>query len=87
MTQADEAAPSQQAGLPPHRAAASANARTDDPNAVAVPSPTEDGELVVAYKTLVFSKLELAKKFPEEARKRHAHGSAMIDLRWTTRAM
>ncbi len=48
--------------------------------AVAVPSPTEDGELVVAYKTLVFSKLELAKQFPEEARKRHAHGSAVIDF-------
>ena len=47
-------------------------------NAVAVPSATADGDLVVAYKTLVFSKLELAKKFPDEARKRHAHGAAVI---------
>ncbi len=45
-----------------------------------MPSPTEDGDLLVAYKTLVFSKLELAKRFPEEARKRHAHGSAVIDF-------
>lgn len=47
-------------------------------HAVAVPSPTQDGDLVLAYKTLVFSKLELAKRFPKEARKRHAHGSAII---------
>jgi len=54
---------------------------SDDPmRAVAVPSPTQDGELTVAYKTLVFSKLELAKRFPDEARKRHAHGSAVIDF-------
>ena len=46
--------------------------------AVAVPSPTQDGDLITAYKTLVFSKLELAKRFPAEARKRHAHGSAII---------
>jgi TonB family protein len=53
----------------------------DDPlRAVAVPSATADGDILVAYKTLVFSKLELAKKYPEEARKRRAHGSAVIDF-------
>lgn len=51
----------------------------DEPmKAVAVPSATSDGDLVVSYKTLVFSKLELAKEFPDEAKKRHAHGSAAI---------
>lgn len=52
----------------------------DDPikQAVAVPAPSDDGDLAVAYKTLVFSKLELAKNYPEEARKRGAHGSSVI---------
>jgi TonB family protein len=52
----------------------------DDPikEAVAVPAPSDDGDVVVAYKTLVFSKLELAKNYPEEARKRGARGSSVI---------
>ncbi len=75
MTQAEKP-PVQQAGLPPIGPRLPPMSETFQ--AVAVPSPTEDGDLVLAYKTLVFSKLELAKKFPEEARKRHAHGSAII---------
>ncbi len=68
--------PAQQAGLPPIGPRLPPMSETF--RAVAVPSPTQDGDLIMAYKTLVFSKLELAKQFPAEARKRHAHGSAII---------
>ncbi|QXX75804.1 TonB family protein [Methylovirgula sp. HY1] len=70
------ARPAQQAGLPP--AVPHLPPMSETFQAVAVPAPTQDGELITAYKTLVFSKLELAKRFPESARKRHAHGSAII---------
>ncbi|MHB8884015.1 MAG: energy transducer TonB [Methylovirgula sp.] len=70
------ARPAQQAGLPP--ALAHLPPMSETFQAVAVPAPTQDGDLITAYKTLVFSKLELAKRFPESARKRHAHGSAII---------
>ncbi|MGB9188132.1 MAG: TonB family protein, partial [Methylovirgula sp.] len=46
--------------------------------AVAVPMPSEDGDLALSYRTIVFGKLELAKQFPEEARARHARGSSVI---------
>ncbi len=46
--------------------------------AVAVPSPSANGDEVMNYKTLVFSMLELAKQFPADARARGAHGTATI---------
>jgi colicin import membrane protein len=68
--------PPQEARLPPQPALVPPN--EDSWRAVAMPAPTDDGDLIVAYKTLVFSKLELAKQFPDEARQRHAHGAAVI---------
>lgn len=50
----------------------------DDSRAVAVPKPTEDGEDVVSYQTLVFGMLELKKEFPADARRRGAYGTALI---------
>jgi colicin import membrane protein len=46
--------------------------------AVAVPSPNADGDLLTSYKTLVFSMLELAKQFPADARARGAQGTATV---------
>jgi TonB family protein len=50
----------------------------DNWQAVAVPAPSEDGDEDLSYKTVVFSKLELAKQFPQDARARGARGSALI---------
>lgn len=50
----------------------------DNWQAVAVPAPSEDGDEDLSYKTVVFSKLELAKQFPPDARARGARGSALI---------
>jgi colicin import membrane protein len=50
----------------------------DDSRAVAVPSPTDDGDDVISYQTLVFGMLELKKQFPEDARRRGAYGTALI---------
>ncbi len=46
--------------------------------AVAVPQASETGEDLVSYSTLVFSRLELSKQFPEAALARGARGSAGI---------
>jgi colicin import membrane protein len=46
--------------------------------AVAVPQSSETGEDLVSYSTLVFSRLELAKHFPEAALARRTQGSAGI---------
>jgi colicin import membrane protein len=46
--------------------------------AVAVPQSSETGEDLVSYSTLVFSRLELAKQFPEAALARGTQGSAGI---------
>jgi TonB family protein len=52
----------------------------DNWQAVAVPAPSEDGDEDLSYKTLVFSMLELAKQFPEDARARGARGSSLIQF-------
>jgi len=51
----------------------------DDPwQAVAVPSTSDSGEIATSYKTLVLGTLELAKRYPEDARNRGAHGTAVV---------
>jgi periplasmic protein TonB len=50
----------------------------DNSPAVAVPQPTDDGDDVVSYQTLVFGMLELKKEFPDDARRRGAYGTALI---------
>jgi periplasmic protein TonB len=50
----------------------------DNSPAVAVPRPTDDGDDVVSYQTLVFGMLELKKEFPDDARRRGAYGTALI---------
>lgn len=52
----------------------------DNWQAVAVPAPSDDGDEDLSYKTVVFSKLELAKQFPQDARARGARGSALIQF-------
>lgn len=52
----------------------------DNWRAVAVPTPSENGDQEMSYKTIVFGMLELAKQFPEDARARGAHGSALIQF-------
>jgi TonB family protein len=52
----------------------------DNWQAVAVPAPSEDGDDELSYKTVVFSKLELAKQFPQDARARGARGSSLIQF-------
>ncbi len=39
----------------------------DNSRAVAVPQPSDDGDDIVSYQTLVFGMLELKKEFPEDA--------------------
>lgn len=46
--------------------------------AVAVPAPSPDGDVPLSYDTIVASKLELARRFPPEARARGAHGAATV---------
>ena len=46
--------------------------------AVAVPMPSKDGDVPLSYDTIVSSKLELARRFPPEARARGARGAAMV---------
>ncbi len=50
----------------------------DDSPAVTVPKPTEDGDDIVSYQTLVFGMLALKKQFPEDARRRGAYGTAHV---------
>jgi colicin import membrane protein len=52
----------------------------DNWRAVAVPAPSADGDEEMSYKTIVFGMLELAKHYPEDARARGAHGSALIQF-------
>jgi colicin import membrane protein len=46
--------------------------------AVAVPLPTEGGAELMSYKEIVFGMLERAKRYPETALARGAHGAAVI---------
>jgi TonB family protein len=50
----------------------------DNLRAVAVPTPSESGDQAMSYKTIVFGMLELAKQFPQDARARGAHGTALV---------
>jgi TonB family protein len=76
--------PAVMAGLQPLLATPAAGGQSpyglmpDNWQAVAVPAPSEDGDEDLSYKTVVFSKLELAKQFPQDARARGARGSALI---------
>jgi periplasmic protein TonB len=51
---------------------------SDSFRAMALPHPTDDGDDPMSYTMLVFSRLELAKKYPEAAFARGARGSAGI---------
>jgi TonB family protein len=60
-------------------AASSPYSFMQDPfEAIAVPAPSSEGDEELSFKTVVFSKLELAKQFPQDARARGAHGTATI---------
>ncbi|VTZ48973.1 conserved hypothetical protein [Methylocella tundrae] len=48
--------------------------------AVAVPLPTEGGDELLSYKEIVFGLLERAKQYPQSARERGAHGSAVVSF-------
>jgi colicin import membrane protein len=50
----------------------------DNSPAVAVPQPSDDGDDIVSYQTLVFGMLELKKEFPEDAKRRGVFGTAQI---------
>lgn len=50
----------------------------DDAAAVAMPKPTDDGEDIVSYQTLVFGMLELKKEIPPDAQRRGAYGTARV---------
>ncbi len=50
----------------------------DNSRAVAVPQPSDDGDDIVSYQTLVFGMLELKKEFPEDAKRRGVFGTAQI---------
>jgi periplasmic protein TonB len=50
----------------------------DDSRAVAVPQPSDDGDDIVSYQTLVFGMLELKKEFPEDAKRRGVFGTALV---------
>ncbi len=50
----------------------------DDSPAVTVPRPSDDGDEIVSYQTLVFGILELKKQFPADALRRGAFGTAMV---------
>ncbi len=53
---------------------------SDSFQAVAVPTPSADGDEDMSYKTIVFGMMELAKQFPDDARARGAHGTARIQF-------
>lgn len=53
---------------------------SDPFQAVAVPTPSDDGDEDMSYKTIVFGMMELAKQFPDDARTRGAHGTARIQF-------
>ncbi len=48
--------------------------------AVAVPLPTQGGDEPMSYKLIVFGLLERAKQYPESARERSVHGSAVVSF-------
>jgi periplasmic protein TonB len=50
----------------------------DDSPAVTVPKPSDDGDEVVSYQTLIFGMLELKKQFPADALRRGAFGTALV---------
>lgn len=50
----------------------------DDSPAVTVPKPSDDGDEVVSYQTLIFGMLELKKQFPADALRRGASGTALV---------
>ena len=54
------------------------NTSPENLRAIAVPETSEDGEDTLSYQTIVFSRLELAKHFPQAALARGAHGVAGI---------
>lgn len=71
-------APPPQAIKPPSPTPTAPAQTANDSPAVTVPRPSDDGDEIVSYQTLVFGILELKKQFPADALRRGAFGTAMV---------